>query len=77
MMNLEMSRIKDYLKIIAEKDGTPVCNDVAHYVLVVLAQFLQIVVSILSTIVTHLIALTGALYVMSSDMRSAQNLCFL
>ena len=79
-MNLEMSRIKDYLKIIAEKDGTPVCNDVAHYVLVVLAQFLQIVVgiqSILSTIVTHLIALTGALCVMSSDMRSAQNLCFL
>ena len=76
-MNLEMSRIKDYLKIIAEKDGINVCNDVAHYVFVVLAQFLQIVVSILSTIVTHLIALTGALYVMSSDMRSAQNLCFL
>ena len=45
MMNLEMSRIKDYLKIIAEKDGTPVCNDVAHYVFVVLAHFLQIVVS--------------------------------
>ena len=44
-MNLEMSRIKDYLKIIAEKDGIPVCNDVAHYVFVVLAQFLQIVVS--------------------------------
>ena len=53
---------------------TLVCNDVAHYVFVVLAQFLQIVVgiqSILSTIVTHLIALTGAFYIMSSDMRSA------
>lgn len=76
-MNLEMSRIKDYLKIIAEKDGIPVCNDVAHYVLVVLAQFLQIVVgihSILSTIVTHLIALIGALYVMSSTEYKKVNL---
>ena len=45
MLNLEMSRIKDYLKIIAEKDGIQVCNDVAEYVFVVLAQFLQIVVS--------------------------------
>ena len=32
MLNLEMSRIKDYLKIIAEKDGIPVCQDVAEYV---------------------------------------------
>ena len=78
-MNLEMSRIKDYLKIIAEKDGIPVCNDVAHYVFVVLAQFLQIVVgiqSILSTIVTHLIALIEAPFVMSLDMRYVWNLCF-
>ena len=44
MMNLEMSRIKDYLKIIAEKDGIHVCSDAAQYVFVVLAQFLQIVV---------------------------------
>ena len=44
MLNLEMSRMKDYLKIIAEKDGIHVCSDAAQYVFVVLAQFLQIVV---------------------------------
>ena len=62
MMNLEMSRIKDYLKIIAEKDGIHVCNDVAQYVFVVLAQFLQIVVPIPSTIVTNFIALIDMYY---------------
>ena len=45
MMYLEPARIRDYLKIIYEKDGVKVCQHVMEYVVVVLAQFLQMMVT--------------------------------
>ena len=69
MLYLEMSRIKDYLKIIAKKDGIHVCNDVAQYIFIVLAQFLQIVVPIPSTIVTNFIALIDMHYNLRYDSK--------
>ena len=44
-MYLEPARIRDYLKIIFEKDGIQVCQQVMEYVVLVLAQFLQIMVT--------------------------------
>ena len=44
IMHLEPSRIRDFLKIIYEKDGVQVCQHVTEYVVVVLAEFLQIMV---------------------------------
>ena len=44
-MYLEPSRIKDYLKIIFKKDGVQVCQQVMEYIVLVLAQFLQIMVT--------------------------------
>ena len=44
-MYLEPARIRDYLQIIFEKDGIQVCQQVMEYVVLVLAQFLQIMVT--------------------------------
>ena len=46
MLYLEPARIQDYMKIIADKDGHQTCQNVMEYIVIVLGQFLQIMVSI-------------------------------
>ena len=44
MLYLEPARIREYMKIIADKDCKQTCQEVMEYIVVVLGQFLQIMV---------------------------------
>ena len=46
LMNLEPARIREYMKIIADEDGHQTCQQVMEYIVLVLGQFLQIMVSV-------------------------------
>ena len=50
MLYLEPARIREYMKIIVDKDGQQTCQEVMEYIVVVLGQFLQIMVYIFKTI---------------------------
>ena len=50
MLFLEPARIREYMKIIADKDGQQTCQEVMEYIVVVLGHFLQIMVYICDTI---------------------------
>ena len=51
MMYLNPERIREYLKIIREKDGLETCQNVIEHVIVVYAKFLQIMVWILHMLI--------------------------
>ena len=67
LMYLEPSRVKEYLKIIFEKEGIKTCQDVMEYIVIVLAQFLQIMVGLTDQICLQRGQLSSTFQLISSS----------